>query len=174
MPPLVHPVLRLILVKANRALPPSGSREEHLTFLSSLRKTRDAYSQRQSSISHDRHIAHEVARFQDLRLTHATNTLNAIEDIIGEARARFRARGIPLHSPPTRHQISSTVSVETPSGKCGVHATSGTSGTVILSNSNTAEEVSVLCLFQIYTPLRYHRSQVFSQVFVEAVNLRRG
>ena len=81
--------LFLTLVKADTTLPSSGSLEEHLKFLSSLRDTCDTVAQRQSTISHQSHTACEVAKLQELRLTHAMNTLNALEDVIGEVRARF-------------------------------------------------------------------------------------
>ena len=106
----------LIPVKANSALPTSGSPEEYLTFLSSLREARDAVAQTRSSISRDLHGAHQVVKLHELRLTHATNTLNALEDVIGETRARFRTRGIPIHPPRDNPQNPDSIPAETPSG----------------------------------------------------------
>ena len=119
---------RLTLVKADQTLPSSGSLEEHLDFLSSLRETRDTVAQRQSTISHQSHTACEVAKLQELRLAHATNTLNALEDVIGEVRARFRARGIPLYLPQCRHRTPDTRPTET-------------SGTIVTPDTSIVEEV---------------------------------
>ena len=143
---------RLTLAKANRGLPTSGSLEDHLTFLSSLRKTCDSIVQRRSSISHELHTAHEVAKLQELRLAHATNTLNALEDAIGEVRARFRARGVPLYSPQDGHRTSDTVPDGTPSER------------TVTSSSNAVEEVSVSSPSQTCTLLTYHRFPTFSQI----------
>lgn len=121
-------------VKADQTLPSSGSREDHLTFLSSLRSTRDTVAERRSTIGHELNTAYEVAKLQELRLTHATNTLDALEDIIGEVRVRFRARGIPLYPAQNRHRISNTESVE------------ASSGTMITSGTRMAEEVNVSLL----------------------------
>lgn len=93
-------------VKADEKVPCSGTSEEYLNFLSSLRNTRDTVSERQSEISHELHSAHEVAKLQELRLALITNTLNALEDVIGEVRARLRARGITVY--PTRGQLPNT------------------------------------------------------------------
>ena len=76
------------------------------------------------------HTAHEVAKLHELRLAHATNTLDVLEDIIGEVRARFRAMGIPLYPSENGPRTSNIESVEA-------------SGAVITSGSSRAEEVSV-------------------------------
>ena len=114
----------------NQTVESPGSLEDHVTFLSSLRDVRDAVAQRQSAISHELHTAHEVAKLHELRLAHATNTLNALEDVIGEVRARFRARGIPLYPPWNGRRNSDTEIAET-------------SGTAIEPGSGEVEEVSV-------------------------------
>ena len=121
----------LTLVKADRTLPSSGSLEEHLKFLSSLRDTHNTIAQRQSTISHQSHTAHEVTKLQELWLTHTTNTLNALEDVIGEVRARFQARGIPLYLPQHRCKTPDTRPTEMP-------------GTTITSDSSMVEEVIIL------------------------------
>lgn len=118
-------------LQANNSLPSSGSLDDHLRFLSTLRNTRDTVAQKQSAISHDLHSAHETTKLQELRLTHATNTLNALEDVIGEVRARFRARGIPLYPPKSWQKISDTEPATT------------SPSTVITSNPSAVEEVSV-------------------------------
>ena len=86
-------------------------------------------SLRESAIGCELHTAHEVAKLQELRLAHVTNTLNALEEVIGEARARFKARGISVCSPHSG-QTSNEVA--------------GFASDVITSNTGTVEEVSVL------------------------------
>ena len=40
--------------------------------------------------------AQERLKLHEARLQHYTTTVDAVEEFIGEARSRFRARGIPL------------------------------------------------------------------------------
>ena len=80
-------------------------------------------SLRESAIGCELHTAHEVAKLQELRLAHVTNTLNALEEVIGEAR------GISLYLPYSG-QTSNEVA--------------GFASDVITSNTGTVGEVSVL------------------------------
>ena len=129
--------LRLHLLtptKADQAIPESGSLEDYLTLLSTLRSTRDSIAERISIINHEFHSAQGLARIYQLRITHATNTLNAFEDVIGEVRARFRARGIPIYPPPPRNRQIKATPDDT--------AQSGTLlDSVMATESGTVEEV---------------------------------
>jgi hypothetical protein len=75
---------------------------------------RDLYSQRHGEISQDLCTAQEMAKLQELRLNHTLAALTAVEELLGQARARFRAKGIlvvdPRHLP--RHHTSESAAVE--------------------------------------------------------------
>ena len=118
----------LTSVKADQNLPESGSLEDYLTLLSTLRSTRDNIAERISVINHEFHSAQGLARIYELRITHAKNTLNVFEDVIGEVRVRFSSRGIPIYPPPDR-QINATRDAA-PSGSSGDSAMTIESGTV--------------------------------------------
>ena len=124
----------LIPIKADQNVPRSGSLEDYTTLLSTLRSTRDSISERISVINHEFHSAQGLARIYELRIIHATNTLNAFEDVIGEVRARFRARGIPIY-PPHDRRINATHDAA-PSGP--------SPETVMAIESGTAKEVNVM------------------------------
>ena len=64
----------------------------HNPFL--LEEATRHFVQSRSSINRDLHSGQEVVKLDELRLPHATNALNALEDVIGEMMVRFRARGI--------------------------------------------------------------------------------
>jgi hypothetical protein len=120
--------------KVDQNVPESGSLEDYLTLLSTLRATRDNITQRISVISHEFHSAQSLARIYELRITHAKNTLNVFEDVIGEVRARFSARGIPIYPLPDR-QLHATCDA----------APSGSSGDSTMTiESGTVEEVSIM------------------------------
>jgi len=118
----------------------TGTLEDPLALLSSLRNARDAIAQRQSTINHELHTAREVAKLHELRLAHATTTLNVLEETIGEVRARFRARGIPSYPPQNGSRTSNIRPAET-------------SGAAITSGSSGVEEVSVSSSSQTCTSL---------------------
>lgn len=86
----------------DRALPDTGTLDEYMEFLSYLRSARDSIDERMSTISHEFHNIQGLADIHQLRLINATNVLRTVETLIGEARARYRARGIPLYPLPER------------------------------------------------------------------------
>jgi hypothetical protein len=44
-------------------------------------------------------MAKELAKLHELRLSHMLAALSAVEDLLGEAYACFRAKGIPIVNP---------------------------------------------------------------------------
>ena len=71
-----------------------------------MRGARDAYSQKRVEIGRELRAVQELARLHEVRLSHTVTILSAVEDLLGEVRARFRAKGIPIvdprHLPPYR------------------------------------------------------------------------
>lgn len=80
--------------------------ENHRTLLSSLKSTHDKVVQSQSTIGHELHNAQGLAKIHELCLDHANNVLSALDTVIGEVRARFQARGIPLY--PNIYEVRPT------------------------------------------------------------------
>lgn len=82
------------------ATPPlDGSRDEYSSLLSVVRSMRDAYYQKRSEISRELSTTQHLTRLHEKRLDHTIEALSAIEDLLGEIRARFRAKGIPVTDP---------------------------------------------------------------------------
>ena len=80
-------------------LPRKGSIEDCAAFISAVRAARDAYTQKRGEISQDLRTAQELMRLHELRLSQTVRVLSAVEGLLGEVRARFRAKGIPTVDP---------------------------------------------------------------------------
>lgn len=85
--------------QASATLPPKGSVDEYSSLILEARTIRDTYSQRRGEISQELCSAQEMAKLHELRLSHTLAALSAVEDLLGEVRARFRAKGIPVADP---------------------------------------------------------------------------
>ena len=83
----------------NPTTPPSGSESDCLVVLMSARSARATYLNQRDSSHRDVVVARERLNLHEARLQHLTAIVNAIEGFIGEARSRFRARGIPISVP---------------------------------------------------------------------------
>lgn len=74
---------------------------------------RDTYFQKRCAISEELSATQRLAELHEMRLDHTDKTLSVIEDLIGETRARFRARGIstvnPQYLPPYSTSESTAV-----------------------------------------------------------------
>jgi hypothetical protein len=79
---------------------------------------RDTYFQRHGEILKELGTAQELAKLHEQRLSHTFAALIAIEELLGETRARFRAKGIsiidPRHLPPRRTPSSAVIESITP------------------------------------------------------------
>ena len=85
--------------QASATLPPKGSVDEYSSLILEACTIRDTYSQRCGEISQELCSAQEMAKLHELRLSHMLAALSAVEDLLGEVRACFRAKGIPVTDP---------------------------------------------------------------------------
>jgi len=95
--------------EANIATPLTGPEDECLALLMSARSTRDTYLSQCESSRQDVAAAHERLKLFEARAQHYATTTSAVEDFIGEARSRFRARKIPIHPISIPPSANSTV-----------------------------------------------------------------
>ena len=72
------------------------------------------YTRKSAEISRDLGVTERVVKLQQLRLNHTVTALSAIEDLIGELRAHFRAKDIPIVDPRqfTQRRTSEHVTAE--------------------------------------------------------------
>ncbi|KAF9777297.1 hypothetical protein BJ322DRAFT_1025846, partial [Thelephora terrestris] len=112
-PPSTDPYLSVVelyqrleaLTPANN-FNPTASDNECLALLMSARSARDTFLAQRETSRQDVIAARERLKLHEARANHLANTASAVEDFIGEARSRFRARGIPIHPvsiPPRVH-----------------------------------------------------------------------
>ncbi|KAF9780338.1 hypothetical protein BJ322DRAFT_1112996 [Thelephora terrestris] len=112
-PPSTDPYLSVVeLYQRLEALTPANnfnpttSDNECLALLMSARSARDTFLAQRETSRQDVIAARERLKLHEARANHLANTASAVEDFIGEARSRFRARGIPIHPvsiPPRVH-----------------------------------------------------------------------
>lgn len=92
-----HNFSALMPQQANPSTPLVGSENDCIALLTLARSARDEYIGQRESSHQDMVAMQERLKIHKARVQHYAATINVVEDFIGEARSRFRARGIPIH-----------------------------------------------------------------------------
>ena len=114
-----------------------------------MRSTRDSVAKSEKSIEHEIRHLEGLTSLHQLRLSHVRDTLGAVENLIGEVRARFSARGIPLYP------LAKIAGAKIPSNAQITSDTSMGNGVIILSLLNAT-----------YVLRPFHRLLVHSHIVV--------
>jgi hypothetical protein len=135
------PFSLLTLCQANISTPLTGPEAECLALLMSARSTRDVYLSHCEASRQDVVAARERLKLHEARAQHYATTAGAVEDFIGEARSRFRARGIPIHPVSIPPRVDPTIPPDPASQPHHTDESSGTPSDHIQGPSGTPSDL---------------------------------
>lgn len=82
--------------QASATPPLDGPHDEYTSFLLAVRLMRDTYFQKRGEISRELSAIQRATKLHETRLGYTAEALSAIEELLGEIRVRFRAKGISI------------------------------------------------------------------------------